>query len=80
MTAEMRWGSSTFVYSYLIFTELTFQPLSLGDNLTREEMKRLGGGRSGSSSFFVLLIVHVSKFNKYRLICMSFIRLFELSV
>lgn len=61
MTAEMRWGSSTFVYSYLIFTELTFQPLSLGDNLTREEMKRLGGGRSGSSSFFVLFKTTTTK-------------------
>lgn len=53
MTAETRWVSSTFAYLYLIFSKLTFQPLSLGDSFTRKEMKRLSGGKSVSSLFFV---------------------------
>lgn len=50
MTAEMRWASSTFVYSYLIFSKLMLQPLSFGDSFTQEEMKRLSGGKSLGSS------------------------------
>jgi len=52
MTAEMRWASSTFVYSYFIFSKLMLQPLSLGDSFTHEEMKRLSGEKSVSSFFF----------------------------